>query len=93
MANRFARSPISSVSDPATSGYNGAHFATYPPELITPCILAGCPVGGIVLDPFAGSGTTGQVAIGNGRKFIGIELNPNYLPLISERIKQRGLAL
>lgn len=68
------------------AGYKGAHFATFPPDLIKPCILAGCPIGGTVLDPFAGSGTTGQVALEYARKFIGIELNSDYLQLIAERL-------
>jgi DNA modification methylase len=62
----------------STRPYKGAHFATFPPKLVEPCILAGCPVGGIVLDPFAGSGTTLAVAIQHGRQAIGIELNPKY---------------
>lgn len=62
-----------------------AHFATYPPALIKPCILAGCPVGGVVLDPFGGSGTTGQVALELGRRAILIELNPDYMALIRRR--------
>lgn len=66
--------------------YKDAHFATYPPELIRPMIRAGCPVGGTVLDPFAGSGTTGLVAIQEGRKFIGIELNPLYAEMAQRRI-------
>lgn len=66
--------------------YKGAHFATFPPDLIEPCILAGCPQGGIVLDPFFGSGTVGQVAKQNDRDFIGIELNPEYKPLIDRRL-------
>lgn len=53
-----------------------AHFATFPKDLITPCILAGCPEGGVVLDPFSGSGTTGIVATNNNRNYIGIDLNP-----------------
>lgn len=61
-----------------------AHFATYPKELITPCILAGCPKDGIVLDPFGGSGTTGAVAREFGRNFILFELNPDYVK-IAER--------
>ena len=71
--------------------YKGAHFATYPPALITPCILAGCPEGGIVLDPFFGSGTTGMVAGSLGRGWLGIELNPEYETLIRERTSQGGL--
>ncbi len=70
----------------APANYPGAHFATYPPALITPCVLAGSKAGDVVLDIFSGSGTTGEVAIANGRKFLGIELNSEYLPLIKERI-------
>jgi len=66
--------------------YKGAHFAVFPPALVEPCIKAGCPVGGTVLDPFGGSGTTGQVAKSLGRNAILIELNPNYIPLIEHRI-------
>jgi DNA modification methylase len=69
-----------------TAPYRGAHFATYPPKLIEPCILAGCPPGGVVLDPFAGSGTTGAVALALGRRALLIELNPRYLPLIRQRL-------
>jgi DNA modification methylase len=70
-----------------TASYKGAHFAVYPPKLIEPCVLAGCPEGGTVLDPFSGSGTTGVVAINNGRKYIGIELNPEYAELSEKRIE------
>jgi len=66
--------------------YKEAHFATYPSELITPCILAGCPQGGVVLDPFGGSGTTAQVAIENGRNAILCELNPDYIGIINKRL-------
>lgn len=65
--------------------YADAHFATYPPALIAPCILAGCPAGGVVLDPFGGSGTTGKVALELGRRAILIELNPDYAKLIEKR--------
>lgn len=82
-----------SVWTVAPANYADAHFATFPPDLIKPCILAGCPVGGTVLDPFAGSGTTGQVATEYGRSFIGIELNPDYIPMIKQRMKQPGLAI
>lgn len=71
----------------STKPYPEAHFATFPPELIVPCILAGCPEGGTVLDPFVGSGTTMEVAARLGRHSIGIELNPDYVPLIDKRIK------
>lgn len=77
-----------SVWTVTTKPYKDAHFATYPPELITPCILAGCPAGGTVLDPFGGSGTTGAVAIENGRSAVLIELNPNYVELINKRLSQ-----
>jgi len=73
----------------ATNGYKGAHFAVYPPKLIEPCILAGCPDGGIVLDPFSGSGTTGVVALNNNKKYIGIELNPEFADLSHQRIKDQ----
>ena len=63
-----------------------AHFATYPQELVSPCILAGCPEGGVVLDPFMGSGTTGIVANKLGRHYIGIELNPEYVEMAQRRI-------
>ena len=62
-----------------TKPYKGAHFATFPPALIEPCVLAGAPHGGVVLDPFMGAGTTGVVALQHFRKFIGIELNSQYV--------------
>jgi DNA modification methylase len=70
----------------ATSPYPEAHFATYPPGLIRPMILAGSKPGDLVLDPFTGSGTTGEVAIREGRCFVGCELNPAYLQLARTRI-------
>ena len=63
-----------------------AHFATYPFELVKPCILAGCPEGGVVLDPFMGSGTTALVAKGLGRNYLGIELNPQYVEIANKRL-------
>jgi len=75
------------------SPYAGAHFATYPPALIEPCIMAGSRPGDTVLDPFFGSGTTGEVAQRLGRHWIGCELNPDYEPLQRERTTQPGLAL
>ena len=66
--------------------WKGAHFAVFPPTLIEPCVLAGCPIGGIVLDPFGGSGTTAGVALSNGRNAILIELNTEYADLIPNRI-------
>lgn len=76
-----------SVWTVATRPYKGAHFATFPEELVRPCILAGSRPGDIVLDPFAGSGTTGAVAIQEGREFIGIEINPTYSEMIEQRIR------
>ena len=70
----------------STTGFRGAHFAVFPERLIEPCILAGAPCGGVVLDPFAGSGTTGVVTKKTGRNFIGIEINPEYRDLAVSRI-------
>ena len=69
-----------------TQPYRGAHFATFPEKLVEPCVLAGCPEGGVVLDPFCGSGTVGVVAARHGRKFVGVELKPDYIRLAQERI-------
>ena len=74
-----------SVWEVTTKPYSGAHFATFPPDLIKPCILAGCPTGGTVLDPFGGSGTTGMVALELGRSAELIELNPDYVEIIEGR--------
>lgn len=76
-----------SVWSVATRPFRGAHFATFPPALIEPCILAGCPVGGTVLDPFGGSGTTAGVAIVHGRDAALCELNPDYAALMPARIE------
>ena len=70
--------------------YKGAHFAVYPPELIEKPILSCCPEQGIMIDPFMGSGTTGEVAKLNNRKYIGLELNPEYAILANERISKVG---
>jgi DNA modification methylase len=75
-----------SVWSVATRPFKGAHFATFPPDLIEPCILAGAPAGGHVLDPFNGAGTTGVVAIQHGRTYTGIELNSEYLEIARQRI-------
>ena len=75
-----------SVWTVATRPYKGAHFATFPPELIEPCILAGSRTGDTVLDPFMGSGTTAAVALQHGRQYLGCEINPAYGPLQQERI-------
>src|SRR3990167_5726846 len=76
-----------SVWEVATNPYSEAHFATFPPALIEPCILAGCPKGGTVLDPFGGAGTTALVADRNGRDAILIELNPEYAEMAERRIR------
>lgn len=65
-----------------------AHFAVFPKELIEPCILAGCPQSGWVLDPFSGSGTTGIVSVNNDRNFIGVELNPEYIDITERRVEK-----
>lgn len=75
-----------SVWTVATQPYKGAHFATFPPALIEPCILAGSRPGDIALDPFMGSGTTAAVALQHGRQYLGCELNPAYQPLQEARI-------
>ena len=77
----------------ATKPYSGAHFAVFPEELVQPMVLAGSKVGDIVLDPFFGSGTTGQVAQNLGRKWIGCELNINYETLQNERLSQQGFEI
>ena len=75
-----------SVWTVTTKPFKGAHFATFPPDLIEPCILAGCPPGGTVLDPFGGSGTTAGVALKHGRNAILCELNPDYAALVKARV-------
>lgn len=80
-----------SVWTVTTKPYAGAHFAVFPSDLIEPCILAGAPVSGIVLDPFMGSGTTAQVAQNLGRQYLGCELNPDYKPLQEKRLSQQCL--
>ena len=76
-----------SVWEVPTVGLSEAHFATFPPRLIEPCVLAGSPVGGTVLDPFFGAGTTGLVAQRHGRHCVGIELNPEYVQLAARRLR------
>lgn len=73
----------------SVSGYEGAHFATFPEKLVEPCILAGSPkMGGVVLDCFNGAGTTGVVSIKNGRSYIGIELNQDFIEMSHKRIEK-----
>jgi len=75
-----------------TKPFSGAHFAVFPPEIPEICIKAGCPVGGVVLDPFAGTNTTGRVAKKLGREFIAIELNPKYIEM-GESIYEKDVGL
>lgn len=77
----------------ATRPYKGAHFATFPPALIEPCVLAGAPVGGTVLDPFGGAGTTGLVAEQHGRHSVLCELNPEYAAMAAARIGPMAVVL
>lgn len=79
-------------SVPASVGYSdgGAHYATYNPKLIEPCVLAGCPAGGVVLDPFNGTGTTGVVAIKASRKYVGIDLNAEYIAMSTRRLEKES---
>lgn len=77
-----------SVWTVATQGYKEAHFATFPEKLIEPCVLAGSRDGGIILDPFIGSGTTAVVAKKHNRGFIGIELNPEYAEMARRRLEE-----
>ena len=77
----------------ASGGYTderSAHYATYPKKLIEPCILAGCPEGGVVLDPFNGTGTTGSVAIQWQRKYIGIDLSKDYIDMATRRLQKES---
>ena len=71
----------------ATQPYPEAHFATFPEALVEPCVMAGSKPGDMVLDPFCGSGTTGAVAVKLSRRFVGCELNPEYIELARKRIE------
>ena len=79
---------IGNVWTITTKPFKGAHFATFPKDLIEPCVLAGCPEGGTVLDPFGGSGTTGIVAAGHNRNAVLLELNAEYIELAKARIEK-----
>lgn len=79
-----------SVWTVTTKPFKGAHFATFPPDLIEPCVLAGCPEGGTVFDPFGGSGTTALVALRNRRKAVLSELNPEYVDMAHARMAAQG---
>jgi site-specific DNA-methyltransferase (adenine-specific) len=82
--------PTFTVWDVPSTTYKGAHFAVYPPELVKMPILSTCPEGGVVLDPFMGSGTTGVVAKQHNRNYIGCELNEEYAGLAQKRIEEEG---
>lgn len=82
-----------SVWTVSTQPFREAHYATFPPRLIEPCIIAGCPKDGVVLDPFMGSGTTAFVAAKHMRNFVGIELNQDYIKLAEERLSEVQLEL
>jgi DNA modification methylase len=90
VSKEYEKANKRSVWQVATRPYKGAHFATFPHALIEPCILAGAPVGGVVLDPFMGSGTTAMVAKQHDRHYLGCELNEAYKPLQDERIASLG---
>lgn len=89
--NNYEKRNKRSVWTVTTKPFKDAHFATFPTDLIAPCIIAGCRNGGLVLDPFMGSGTTGLVAMRHGRKYIGIELNPEYIKIAETRLNQQVL--
>ena len=91
--NKTGKRNLRDVWSVATQGTKEAHFATFPEKLIEPCILAGTKAGDVVLDPFAGSGTTGIVAHRYGREFIGIELNEEYAELARRRISDVQMRL
>lgn len=94
LALRVDKRNIRTVWKIPTQGFSAAHFATFPQELVRRCIFAGCPPGGVVFDPFMGSGTTAEVAQMYGRSFIGCELNPKYAAMFKQhRSPEMGLAL
>lgn len=74
-----------------TKPYADAHFAVMPEAVVRPCVISSCPPGGVVLDPFAGTGTTGVVALSEGRRALLIELNPESCTQAASRLSQRGL--
>lgn len=86
--NDYTKANKRSVWSVNTKPYKGAHFAVFPKELITPCVLAGSEIGDIILDPFMGSGTTAEVAMMHHRQYLGCELNPEYAQLQKERLKE-----
>lgn len=93
VSKEYEKANKRSVWTVTTKPYEGAHFAVFPTDLIEPCILAVAPVGGVVLDPFMGSGTTAQVAQSLNRQYLRCELNPEYAPLQKKRLAQQSLIL
>ncbi len=91
--NHYEMKNKRSVWTVPTKSYTEAHFATFPEALIEPMILAGCPKDGVVLDPFMGAGTTAVVAKKNGRNYLGIELNPEYIKIAENRINSTSSPL
>lgn len=91
LVNKVDRRKKRSVWSVVNHGFSDAHFATFPSDLIRPCIMAGCPEDGIVLDPFGGAGTTGLVAMQQGRQSILFELNPKYAEIAERRLRQAWL--
>jgi site-specific DNA-methyltransferase (adenine-specific) len=87
VSSEYTKANKRSVWTVTTKPFSGAHFATFPPDLIEPCILAGSALGDTVLDPFGGSGTTAMVANQLGRNAVLCELNPEYIAIAHERIK------
>jgi DNA modification methylase len=80
---------LRTVWDINTLSYKEAHFATFPPALVEPCLALGSKEGDLILDPFLGSGTTGEVALRMGRRFLGVELNPGYVEIARQRLAER----
>ena len=91
--NHYTKRNKRDVWSVTTKPFKGAHFATFPEEVITPCVRAGCPKGGTILDPFFGSGTTGYVANKYNRNYIGIELNPKYIDIAKKRLEEVQMSL
>ena len=86
-ASAKARSSVWNIN---TSPFPEAHFAVFPPALVEPCILAGSNEGDLVLDPFFGSGTVGEVCVAHGRRFVGIELSDEYADVAARRLDDRA---
>ncbi len=87
------RRNLRTVWDINTRAFPEAHFATFPSELVEQCIQLGSKPGDLVLDPFIGSGTTAEVALGLGRRVVGVELNPNYVAIAHRRLQSCGLVI